>query len=80
MNHLLDFIKELSFVRIGGSAEERQAAERILKEVNLAAEEAGREDIKGSLMPFSIPSAQVKRCTVSAAGRELFCAPLLRQH
>ena len=78
MNHLLDFIKELSFVRIGGSAEERQAAERILKEVNLAAEEAGREDIKGSLMPFSIPSAQVKRCTVSAAGRELFCAPLLR--
>ena len=77
MNRLLDFVKELSFVRIGGTAEEKKAAEMIVREVNQAAAEAGRSDIQGTFMPFSIPSANVKRCLVKAAGRELFCAPLL---
>ena len=50
MKELLNFIEELSFVRVAGSQEERRAGE-----VNLAAEEAGREDIRGEYMPFGIP-------------------------
>lgn len=78
MNNLLDFVKELSFVRVGGSAEEKKAAELILREIRLAADAAGREELKGELMPFRIPYAEVKRCSVKVSGRELPCAPFLR--
>ena len=40
MKELLELVKELSFVRTGGSAEERKAGELILEEVNRAAAEA----------------------------------------
>ena len=52
MNRLLDFVKELSFVRIGGTAEEKKAAEMIVREVNQAAAEAGRSDIQGTSCRF----------------------------
>ena len=39
LRELMDFVKELSFVRVGGSAEEKRAAELIMGEVNRAAEE-----------------------------------------
>lgn len=78
MNNLLDFVKELSFVRVGGSAEEKKAAELVLREIRLAGENAGRKDIRGEVMPFKIPDAKVKKCSVKALGRELACAPFLR--
>ncbi len=78
MNNLLDFVQELSFVRVGGSKEERQAAELILKEINLAGEETGSKAAPGELMPFTIPSGTVKKCSIKALGRELPCMPFLR--
>lgn len=78
MEKVLDFVKELSFVRIGGSAEEKKAAELVLREVNQAANEAGREDIQGEYMTFQIPDANVKRCSVQAAGREIPSVAFLR--
>ena len=47
MKKLMDLVKELSFVRIGGSQEEKQAAKLIQEEINQAAREAGREYIRG---------------------------------
>ncbi len=78
MRELMDFVKELSFVRVGGSAEEKRAAELIMGEVNWAAEEAGREDIRGEYMTFQIPGAKVEKCSIQAAGREIPCVPFLR--
>ena len=78
MRELMDFVKELSFVRVGGSAEEKRAAELIMGEVNRAAEEAGREDIRGEYMTFQIPGAKVEKCSIQAAGREIPCVPFLR--
>lgn len=78
MNGLLDFVKELSFVRVGGSEEEKRAAELILREVDLAADAAGRKDVRGEYMPFKIPYAKVAKCCVKASGREIPCAPYLR--
>ena len=78
MKELMDFVKELSFVRVGGSEQEQKAAELIMGEVNRAAEEAGREDIRGEYMTFRIPDAKVEKCSVQAAGREIPCVPFLR--
>lgn len=78
MNHLLDFVKELSFVRVGGSKEEKQAAELIVREINLAREETGGKVASVELMPFTVPSSVVKKCSVKALGRELPCQPFLR--
>ncbi|MCI8787810.1 MAG: M20/M25/M40 family metallo-hydrolase [Lachnospiraceae bacterium] len=78
MKELMDFVKELSFVRVGGSEQEKQAAELVMEEVNRAAQEAGREDMRGEYMTFRIPDAKVARCSVQAAGREIPCVPFLR--
>lgn len=78
MKEWMDFIKELSFVRVGGSQEERKAGELIMREVNRAAEEAGREDIRGEYMTFQIPDAKVEKCSVRAEGQEIPCVPFLR--
>lgn len=78
MKELLDVVKALSFVRTGGSEEEKRAAELILGEVNQAAKEAGRDDIRGEYMTFRIPDAAVAKCSVRAAGREIPCVPFLR--
>lgn len=78
MKNLTDYVKELSFVRVGGSAEERKAAERILEEIARIAASAGREDIRGEYIPFRIPGANVRKCSVRAAGREIPCAAFLR--
>lgn len=102
MDKLLDFVEELSFVRVGGSAEEKRAAELVLREIHAAADAAlgslntgspsgagnvppdrsflpdKERKIRGELMPFRIPAAKVKRCSVRAGGRELPCAPFLR--
>ena len=78
MKELMEFVKELSFVRVGGSAEEKKAAELVMEEINQAVKEAGREDIQREYMPFKIPSAKVGKCSVQAAGRKIPCVPLLR--
>lgn len=78
MERLLDFIEKLSFVRVGGSEEEKRAAELIMEEVNRAAEAAGREDIRGEYMTFRIPDANVIKCSLRAAERETPCVPFLR--
>ncbi len=78
MKALMDLVRELSFVRTAGSAAEKRAAELIMGEIGRIAEETGREDIKGEYMTFRIPDAQVRKCSVRAAGRELPCVPYLR--
>ncbi len=78
MKKSLEFVKELSFVRIGGSEEEKRAAELVLREVNQVADEAGREDVRGEYMTFRIPGAKVKKCQVQAAGREILSVAFLR--
>lgn len=78
MKDWMELVKELSFVRTGGSEAEKRAAELITEEVNLAAKAAGREDIRGEYMTFRIPDAKVARCSVQAAGREIPCAPFLQ--
>lgn len=78
MKELLKLVEELSFVRVGGSEEEKKAAELVLGEVNRAAEEAGREDIRGAYETFRIPDAKVSKCAVQAAGREIPCVPFLQ--
>jgi Iap family predicted aminopeptidase len=45
---MLDFVKELSFVRVGGTEDERRAAEIILREIGLAGEELGRAGNAGA--------------------------------
>lgn len=78
MEKMLDFVRELSFVRIGGSAEEKKAAELVLREINQAAAEAGRDDVKGEYMHFSVPDAKVIKCSIQAEGKEIPCVPFLR--
>lgn len=78
MKELMDFVRELSFVRVGGSPEEKRAGELVMEEVNRTAEELGREDLRGEYMTFQVPAAEVKRCSVKAAGREIACAAFLR--
>lgn len=78
MKELMELVKELSFVRTGGSAEEKKAAELVMEEVNRAAGEAGREDIRGEYETFCIPDAKVSKCSVQAAGRDIPCAAYLR--
>lgn len=77
MKKLVDFVKELSFVRVGGSAEEKRAAELIMGEINGIVEETGRKDICREYMTFQIPDAEVRKCSVQAAGREIPCVPYL---
>lgn len=74
----MEFVKALSFVRTGGSAEEKKAAELVMGEVNRIAEETGREDIRGEYMTFQIPDAKVNTCAVQVSGREIPCVPFLR--
>ena len=78
MKKLMDLVQELSFVRAGGSEEEKRAAELIMEEINQAAGDAGREDIRGEYEAFRIPDAKVEKCSVTAAGREIPCVPFLR--
>ena len=78
MKELMEFVKALSFVRTGGSAEEKKAAELVMGEVNRIAEETGREDIRGECMTFQIPDAKVNTCAVQVSGREIPCVPFLR--
>ena len=74
----MDLIEKLSFVRVGGSEEEKKAAELIMEEVNRAGKNAGREDIRGEYMKFRIPDADVIKCSVKAGEREIPCVPFLR--
>lgn len=77
MKEILDFVKELSFVRTAGSAEEKKAAEMIMREIHRTLEETGKKDIQAEYMAFSIPDAKVGKCSVQAAGKELPCVPYL---
>ncbi|MDE6874431.1 MAG: Zn-dependent exopeptidase M28 [Lachnospiraceae bacterium] len=77
METLLDFVKKLSFTRVGGSAEERAAAEMIREEIDRCGKEAG-SDIRGEFMPFRIPGADVEKCSVTVQGREIPSKPYLR--
>lgn len=78
MERFMDFIEKLSFTRVGGSEEEKKAAELIMEEVNRAGENAEREHIRGEYMTFRIPDANVIKCSLLAAGREIPCVPFLR--
>lgn len=79
MNTLLDFVKQLSFVRVGGTEAEKHAAALIEEEIKAVRSQADHPAVKPEeRMPFSIPSALVKSCSVKAMDRELFCAPFLR--
>lgn len=79
MNRLLDFVKELSFVRTGGSDEEKRAAGLIVREIRNARSQTEKPSVKPEeLMPFAVPSGRVQDCHVRALGRELPCAPFLR--
>lgn len=74
---LMPFIEELSFVRPAGTEEEKKAAEIVLREINRAAEDAGR-DCHGEYISFRIPGATLAKCSVQAAGRDIPCVPYLR--
>ncbi len=78
MKELMDFVRELSFVRVGGSPEEKKAGELIMEEVNRTAEDVRRDDVRGEYMTFKVPAADVKRCSVEAGGRQIACVPFLR--
>lgn len=78
MDSLLDFVKELSFVRVAGSEEEKRAASRILEEVRKAREQSGNQAAAEEVMHFAIPGAVVKKCAIIAEGKEIPCAPLWR--
>ncbi len=73
----MDFVKELSFVRVAGSPEEERAAELIEREIALAGEEAGKPKVQGERMTFSFPFARAHRCLVKAGEKELSCVPYL---
>ena len=68
MGKYLDFVEEISFVRVGGSKEEREVSEKIQREIKEAAKAAGREDLVGERMPFTIPDGKVSKCEVSLEG------------
>lgn len=77
MERFLDFVEELSFVRVAGSPEEKKAAELVQREIELANAAAGKPGVCGELMPFSFPYAKVSRCSVKAQGKEIACVPYL---
>lgn len=77
MERLLDFVEELSFVRVAGGPEEKKAAKLIEREIALAGEAAGKPDVRGERMTFSFPFARVSRCSVKAGGKEIYCVPYL---
>lgn len=77
MDHLIDFVKELSFVRVGGSEQEKRAAELILKKIKGITAEAKITKIRVEELPFLIPDAEVKQCVVTAGGREIPSTPFL---
>lgn len=78
MNSLLDFVEQLSFVRVAGSEEEKRAARMILEELQKARELSGNQAASEEVMHFSIPGAVVKKCAVTVNGREIPCAPFWR--
>ncbi|MDR2157204.1 MAG: Zn-dependent exopeptidase M28 [Clostridiales Family XIII bacterium] len=78
MEKLLDMVKELSFVRVGGSDGERHAAELIQREIDIAVTESNSAWIKTEWMPFAIPSASVEESFVKVNGEEIPSAPYLR--
>ena len=77
MERVLDFVEELSFVRVAGSPEEKKAAELVQREIELANAAAGKPGVCGELMPFTFPYAKVSRCSVKAQGKEIACVPYL---
>ena len=52
-----DLVKKMSFVRFGGTAEEKRAAAILMEEI----EKAGG---KGEYMPFNIPAYEVEKCSL----------------
>lgn len=78
MGKYLDFVEKISFVRVGGSKEEREVSEKIQREIKEAAKAAGREDLVGERMPFTIPDGKVSKCEVSLEGEKLASVPFLR--
>lgn len=75
MKQLLDFVKELSFVRTGGSSEEKKAAELVLREIRIAKEELGVSATDTILETFYVPSAHIKQCRIVSEGKEIPCVP-----
>ncbi|MDR0999450.1 MAG: M28 family peptidase [Clostridiales bacterium] len=78
MDRSLNFVEELSFVRVGGTEDERRAAGIILREINLAGEKLGRTDATGELMSFTIPYGVASKWAVKAQDKELYSRPYLR--
>ena len=78
MERLLDFVDQLSFVRVAGSEEEKKAAGMILEEVRKAAKLSGNQAVSAEVMPFTIPGADVKRCAVMVNGEEIPSVPFWR--
>lgn len=78
MGSLLDFVDQLSFVRVAGSKEEKRAAEMILEEVEKARELSGNQAASVEVMHFTIPGASVKKCAVIVNGKEIPCVPFWR--
>jgi hypothetical protein len=64
---MLDFVEELSFVRVGGTEDEKRAAGIILREIELAAKEAGGTDAAGK----ELGRAGAAEGGAGAAGKEL---------
>lgn len=77
MKELLDIVRKLSFVRVGGSTQEKKAAEFIMEEIDHAVREAGQESIRREYMNFKIPDAKVSKCSVQAGGRKIPSVPYL---
>lgn len=77
MERFLDFVEELSFVRVAGSPEEKRAAELVQREIERANEAAGKPGMRGERMTFRFPFARVSRCSVKAGEKEIACVPYL---
>lgn len=75
MDNLLDFVEQLSFVRVAGSKEEKRAARMILEEIRKARELSGNQAASEEEMYFTIPGATVKKCAVIVNGEEIPCVP-----
>lgn len=78
MSNLLEFVKRLSFVRTGGSTEEKRAADMIMEELTNATEESSNPNVSLDVMHFTIPDGVVKKCAMEAEGKEIPCVPFLR--
>ncbi len=59
-DHQLELVRKLSFVRYGGTPEEERAA-------NIIMEEISQSGGSSELMPFSIPSFECSKCTVTVS-------------